>query len=214
MKKAIFYFDGFNFYNGLRDKSSIDPVWKKYYWLDLVKFCNQFLDPLTHELVCVKYFTAPPSSNEKRSRQSAFFKANKIINGNKIEIINGIYQVKKIQCGATCKKTFDYPEEKRTDVSISTTMLLDCFLDKVDLLILISADSDQIPTLEVIKTHFPKKKAKVYFPPERTSADILSKFKPVVYLGGNEDKFKISIMLKEIKDETTSKIYTCPDSWK
>jgi hypothetical protein len=96
MKRVIFYFDGFNFYNGLKDKSAIFPKWKNYYWVDLVKFCNQFIGD-EHSLIKVKYFTAPPSDNKKRSRQSAFFAANMLINGELIEFINVVklFWVKK-----------------------------------------------------------------------------------------------------------------------
>ena len=33
-QKVIVYVDGFNFYYGLKG----DPKWKRYYWLDIVKF--------------------------------------------------------------------------------------------------------------------------------------------------------------------------------
>ena len=75
-KRVIFYFDGFNFYNGLREQSLINPAWKNYYWIDLVKFCEQFITPSDSELVAVKYFTSPPTNLTKRSKQSAFFGAN------------------------------------------------------------------------------------------------------------------------------------------
>ena len=68
--RATFYIDGFNFYNGLKDAIKEDRSWKKYYWLDLVAFANQFLDK-SHELVKVKYFTAPPLDIGKESRQAA-----------------------------------------------------------------------------------------------------------------------------------------------
>jgi len=211
MKRVIFYFDGFNFYNGLKEKSSIESIWKNYYWLDFIKFCDSFLDLSAHELIAVKYFTAPPTNPEKRSRQSALLNANKLINGDKFLVINGIYQNKTIKCGARCKENFQHPEEKRTDVSISTHMLIDCFKNIADIQILISADSDQIPTLDAISTNFPSVKTKVYFPPERSSADILRKYSPIVYLGNNENKFLKSIMPNIVSNEI--KTYTKPISW-
>ena len=44
MKRVIFYFDGFNFYHGLKDKSVKMPAWKNYYRIDLVKFTEHFFD--------------------------------------------------------------------------------------------------------------------------------------------------------------------------
>ena len=59
-----------------------------------------------NELIKVKYFTAPPLNNEKKSKQSALFSAIKLINPNKFEVINGQYLNKTINCMATCKKQF------------------------------------------------------------------------------------------------------------
>jgi len=42
-KKVVFYFDGFNFYNGLKSYSVVNPVWKNYYWIDFIKLCSQFV---------------------------------------------------------------------------------------------------------------------------------------------------------------------------
>ena len=208
--RVTFYFDGFNFYNGLKDKSILDRTWKNYYWLDLVKFCNEFLAE-EHNLVKVKYFTAPPSDDLKRSKQSAFFSANKLLNGDLVEIIKGKYQTKEILC-KICKKIFIGQEEKRTDVNISLNMVMDCVLNKTDILILVSADSDQIPTIQTIKNNFPDKKVKVYFPPQRNSADILSICKPIVFLDDNEDKFKNAVMNTIVTNGI--KNYTRPENWK
>lgn len=60
-KKVVFYFDGFNFYNGFKSFTKSNTDWKKYYWIDFIKFCSQFV--FSHdgqELHKVKYFTAPP----------------------------------------------------------------------------------------------------------------------------------------------------------
>ena len=170
-KRVIFYFDGFNFYAGLKDISTENRIWKNYYWIDLIKFCEQFVYEES-EIVAVKYFTSPPMNKGKKSRQSAFLSANSIINPKKFIIINGHYQNKTVQCNADCKLTFQVPEEKRTDVSIAVNMLIDCFEDKVDTLILVSADSDQVPTIEQIKNKFPRKAIKIYFPPNRQSTEI------------------------------------------
>lgn len=210
MKRVIFYFDGFNFYNGLKDKSKIEPIWKNYYWLDLVKFCNSFLSQ-EHNLIKVKYFTAPPRDDKQRSKQSAFLSANKLLNSDFIEVINGKYLNKEVKC-KICKSSFIAQEEKRTDVNIALSMIMDCVLDNTDILILISADSDQIPTIQTVLKEFPDKKIKVYFPPERNSTDLLSISKPIVFLGSNELKFKNAIMPTIVTDGI--KKYTRPEEWK
>lgn len=89
---------------------------------------------------------------------------------------------------------------------------MDCVTNKADTLVLISADSDQVPTIETIKKHFPDKKVKVYFPPSRHSTDLLHVCKPIVFLGENEQKFKNSMLPNEISID--SKKYYKPEKWK
>ena len=62
-QKVIVYVDGFNFYYGLKG----DPKWKRYYWLDIVKFFELFMRP-DQELIKVKYFSARPDNPEKNAR--------------------------------------------------------------------------------------------------------------------------------------------------
>jgi hypothetical protein len=209
MHRVRFYFDGFNFYNGLKETSIRKPEWKDYYWLNLVRFGEQFF---THnEEVSVKYFTAPPSNEGKRSRQSALFGANKLLNPFHFEIVKGNYQNKRIAC-RKCRNEFEHPEEKRTDVNIAVHMMLDCFQNKVDTLVLVSADSDQVPTIQAIKHHFPDKNLKFYFPPSRKSSEILNLVRNVVFLENNQDKFDAALLPAEVKSEERK--YTRPEKWK
>ena len=60
MKKRVsFYVDGFNFYYGLKAMTKSKPDWRKFYWINLVKLFEEFLNE-DEELVCVNYFTARP----------------------------------------------------------------------------------------------------------------------------------------------------------
>lgn len=214
--RTTFYIDGFNFYHGLVEaRRTISGNWKNYYWIDFVKFARQFLSE-HHDLVSVKYFTAPPLDAGKEARQSALFKANKYINEEKIEIIKGKYYQKSIKCGAICKQRFDIYEEKRTDVNISVEMIGDCAFNKTDLIILLSADSDLVPPLEYIIKNFPEKRLKIIFPPCRKSTDlsrlVKSRGEKVIFLDSNELKLKKAIMTDEI--EVNGKKAVIPPSWK
>ena len=196
MNRVTFYIDGFNFYYGLAASCKQDSSWKKFYWLDTVKFCKSFLST-GQELHKVIYFTASPLDIEKSSRQSSFLNANKLLNGEIFEIIRGKYIEKPIRC-PFCHTDFIRPEEKKTDVNISVRMLEDCINDRTDTFILISADSDLIPPLESIKSNFPSKNIKIYFPPSRYSRDMkdflyLQRKKPVL-LEKNIPRFENAVM--------------------
>lgn len=212
-KKVVFYFDGFNFYNGLKSYINSNANWKNYYWIDFIKLCSQFISPHDGQVLHkVKYFTAPPINIQKRSKQSALFGANKILNGEKFEVINGNYTDKTIDCQATCKQSFTVPVEKCTDVNLALHIIKDCMDKEVDTVVLVTADSDQVPTIKFIKSLFPKIKVKIYFPPNRNSNELKSIINPVVYLENHEDKFKLSKLPFEVKNET--KKYTRPENWK
>jgi len=212
-KKVVFYFDGFNFYNGFKSYINENPDWKNYYWLDFIKLCSQFVNSHDGQVLHkVKYFTAPPINVQKKSKQSALFGANKILNGDKFEVINGHYTDKSIDCHATCKETFKVPVEKCTDVNFALSIIKDCMDGEVDTVVLVTADSDQVPTIKFIKERFPKIKIKLYFPPDRKSNELKGAVNPVVFLENHEEKFKNAKLPFEVKNDT--KKYTRPDNWK
>lgn len=213
MRRVIVYFDGFNFYNGLKEHSGKFQQWLNYYWIDLYKLCQQFFtESEGNDLVEVKYFTAPPSNLQKRSRQGAFFSANQAINGTKVSIHNGHYTKKEIECFALCKEKFTVPEEKCTDVNLALSIVADCLDGIVDTVVLVTADSDQVPTIKMVTSRFPHIKLKVFFPPSRKSADILNRVKQVIFLENHEEKFKASKMPGEVTGG--GKKYTRPTDWK
>ena len=95
-KRVTFYIDGFNFYFGLKRSKMVDSVWREFYWIDIVKLCESFLGE-GQTLEKAIYFTASPLSPQKNSRQSAFLNANKLINGDRFEIVRGQYLDKHIR---------------------------------------------------------------------------------------------------------------------
>ncbi len=214
MKRVTFYVDGFNFYYGIRTAKQIDRKWYKSYWINLVQFFSLFLgEDQTMEKVI--YFTASPLNKEKSRHQSAFLNANKLINGERFEVVRGKYISKEIKC-PNCKYTIIRPEEKKTDVNISIRMMADCIKDASDVIVLVSGDSDLLPPIEFIQHNFPDKKVKVFFPPSIFSRDIAANIKAhkskVVLLEKNYNKFVLSQMSDKVTDGSLS--YTIPEKWK
>ena len=139
-QRVIIYIDGFNFYYGLKT-----APWKKYYWLDIVKLMESFLRP-NQELIAVKYFSARPTDVGKRKRQDAFFQCFK------------------------CHNIIHTYEEKESDVRIATQIVADAFQHNCDLAIIVSADSDMIPAVELAKEA--KINVFIYFPPHQYSSNL------------------------------------------
>lgn len=214
-QRVTFYVDGFNFYYGIKSKKDVDGQWRQAYWIDVVKFFKSFLSD-QQELAKVIYFTASPLDPKKSSRQSAFLNANKVINGDKFEIVRGKYITKQIPC-PYCKHSISRPEEKKTDVNISIRMVGDCVQDQTDIVVLVSADSDLLPPIEFIQKNYKEKKIRVYFPPTIFSKDISKNMQmhkgKVVQLESNLKKFILAKMPDIVEDCKTGKKYTIPTEW-
>ncbi len=212
MGRVTFYIDGFNFYYGIKRSAKADKKWNNAYWIDLVKLCSGLISQ-DDTLEKVVYFTAAPLSTGKSQRQGAFLNANKALNGDKFEVIRGKYLEKHIEC-PYCKGDISRPEEKKTDVNISVRMISDCIHNATDSIVLVSADTDLIPPLELIKTDFSSVKLKVAFPPSNYShdvSDILLKWgKKPILLKNNYKRFENAIMADSIDGGK----YNIPAEWK
>ena len=202
-QRVIVYIDGFNFYYGLKK-----APWKKYYWLDIVKLMESFLRP-NQELVAVKYFSARPTDVGKCKRQDAFFQANK--ENPKFKLILGKYLKKEIEC-FKCHNIIHTYEEKESDVRIATQIVADSYQHNCDLIIIVSADSDMIPALELAKEA--KVNVFVYFPPHQHSSNLatMSCGAPL-QMQRYESKFKKALLPDSIKLSNGFEL-SIPKEWK
>ena len=191
-KKVIAYFDGFNYYEGLRKKG-----WRKYYWQDFVKFVELFLRPY-QELEEVRYFSAIQKQEEKAKRQDKLFQANKT--NPKFSLILGEFRQRikwrNVDCnGRKAGRKIKFWEEKKSDVALASYIIRDVILNKCDIIFLFSADSDITPALDVVQeiTHSIKAiKIIVFFPPGNYSHDLSKRANKIFRLENHEYKFQSS----------------------
>ena len=203
-QKVIVYVDGFNFYFGLRDKK-----WKKYYWLDFVAFFESLLRP--HQiLVEVKYFSAKSTNNAKSERQDLLFSANRL--NPKFKLILGKYLKKDTIC-RNCGSVIHSFEEKETDVRIATNIIADAYNDRCDVSIIVSADSDLVPPIELLREIKPLQKVIVFFPPKRFSSNLNNIADSTKFLEGAKNMFEKAMLPEEIKSPSGYVIIR-PDKWK
>lgn len=156
---VIAYIDGYNLYNGLKAKG-----WDCYYWLDLRRLCLNLLQLLRQQnfisgdytLREVKYFTSKVKGNpERHKKQKVYLEA--LETHSKIYPKYGETRFHLELCD-NCGHKKQTPEEKITDVYLSTEMVADAFNDEYDIALLVSGDIDQVPTIEVIKKNRHAKK--------------------------------------------------------
>lgn len=204
-QKVIVYVDGFNFYYGLKKNHR----WRRYYWLDVVKLFEMFMKP-NQELLCVKYFSAKPDNHDKALRQNAFFQANK--ENPKFQLILGKYIRKNIKC-YNCGYLIQTYEEKESDVRIATQIVNDANNHNCDIAIVVSADSDMIPAIELALTA--ETKVFVYFPPFHHSNSLSNiSTSRVINLERYESRFRQCLLPDTIHLALSDFDLTIPTKWK
>ena len=202
--RVAIYIDGFNFYYGLKSKN-----WKRFYWLDIVKFFENFLKP-NQDLISITYFSAIPLEKGKHDRQDLLFSANKL--NPKFQIELGRYMPKNKKCSNCGNKQKSF-EEKETDVKIAVKMISDVIYDNCDISILVSADSDLVPPINFIREYKPSHKIYIYFPPNRFSSNLNSIANNIKKLDGSFKLFESSLLPDEIELQNGYKIKK-PENWK
>ena len=204
-QRVIVYIDGFNFYYGLK----FTARWRKYYWLDVVKLFESFMRP-NQELIAVKYFSAKPDDIEQSRRQNAFFQANK--ENPKFRLILGKYLKKEITC-FKCKNVIHTYEEKETDVRIATQIVADAYQKNCDVAIVVSADSDMVPAIELATQA--RQKVFVYFPPNQYSSNLASMgIGQPTHLKRYENRFRQSLLPDTVHLVVPNYDLLIPEKWK
>jgi len=166
--------DGFNLYHAIEKfehgKGEFDQTrYQKYKWLCLRTLVRGFILPDQEELVGVHYFTAYPNWDEaKKLRHQTYVNA---VNVRGVDYTLGEFKSKIVECRATCREAFDMREEKQTDVNIATKILE--LAHDYDKLILVTADSDQVPSIRVLKKLHPSKQVFVLPPIGRNSKELV-----------------------------------------
>ncbi len=168
-----------------------------------------FMRP-NQELVAVKYFSARVSDDEKGRRQNAFFQANR--ENPKFQLILGNYLRKEIKC-FNCGNIIRTFEEKESDVRIATQIVADMYKGNCDISIVVSADSDMIPAIELAREA--RHTVFIYFPPNQYSSNLstISNGSPI-HMSRYESRFKNSIMPDIIHLSKSNYDLTIPPRWK
>ncbi len=122
---------------------------------------------------------------EKKIGRIFFFSANKT--NPKFKLIFGKYIEKKVTFGGQEYKTY---EEKQTDVNIAVEVIRNVIKDKCDLTIIVSADSDLLPPIHLIRELESRHKVICFFPPSRYSADLAQNADHIINLNRYEYRFK------------------------
>lgn len=202
MNRVIFFVDGFNLYHAL----DYYKQYHKYKWLNLSKLANCFITKNT-KIENIYYFTALTTWLPKKAkRQQTFIKALELEN---IKIVYGKFKSKDKFC-RLCNRYYKTFEEKQTDVNIAIYLLRLAFENKYDNAIIISGDSDLIPSIKAVKNIFPLKKIGIIIPIGRRSEELkqICDF----HMKMKEKHLKTCLFDREINLGNNKKLI-CPSEW-
>ena len=158
MAKTACYVDGFNLYHAI-DKLEI-PHLK---WLNLMALARTFLRP-GDALDSVMYFTAEMVwDRSKLMRHREFMRALRTVG---VEPIVSKFLTLSKHCRAY-DRYCDFREEKQTDVGFAARVIGDVLTKNIERLILVTADSDQVPTVATVRGLSPNTEVLIACPPGR-----------------------------------------------
>lgn len=172
------FVDGFNLYHALEKFEPAMPVpdpqrYQKYKWLCLTSLMKKFVLTRSETLVGVELFTAYPNwhnTEAKRRRHEIFVSAQKYMG---VEVTFGEFKPKNVTCQAIpgCGRLFQSYVEKQTDINITLSMIRRA--PSYDKAILLTADSDQVPTIALLKSMYPEKRFAAMPPIGRGAKDLI-----------------------------------------
>lgn len=155
--RVIAYIDGFNlYYRALRRTPSLK-------WLDPRAFLSHFLLP-DQELTAIHYYTADVSGKidpQQPERQRAYLRALKTVPTLSIHKSTFLFKsvwrpLAKLPDGVSqlSKEAMVFindSEEKGSDVKLASHIIRDGFLERYDLAMVVSADTDLEEPLRIVK---------------------------------------------------------------
>jgi uncharacterized LabA/DUF88 family protein len=160
------------------------------------------------QLVDIIYFTALATWNlEKVRKHKLFIRANEL---KGVHVVYGEFKKRDKIC-SLCNKKYQTFEEKQTDVNIAIQLFKLSIEDKYDKAIIISGDSDLIPSIHAVRNTFPNKRIGVVIPIGRR-ADAL-KNACDFYMKMKEKHLSSAIMEHRIKINHNEYIEG-PQDWK
>jgi hypothetical protein len=154
-----FYVDGFNLYH------AIDDLKKPYLkWLSLRSLASRVARGHAHVVDRIVFCTAFfPGDFDKRKRHEAY-NAAQIAEG--VQVLLGHTTKEPMSCKA-CDHRWDQPREKETDINLALSIFSDVSSGRVDVVFLVTADTDQAATLRFVRRLYPAIKVVVVTPPGR-----------------------------------------------
>jgi len=200
--RIIVLVDGFNLYHAIDN----NPAYHKYKWLDLVTLAKRII-PNSYSIEDLYYFTSLMKwKPDKMSRHLIFIRA---LETTGVKVIYGEFKLKDRLC-PKCKEEYQGHEEKQTDVNLAISLFSLAIENRYDTALVITGDSDIIPSIKAVRKMFPAKRIGVAIPIGREAEEI--KNVASFYVRLKEKQFKTSLFPDEIDIGDGQKLVK-PSTW-
>jgi uncharacterized LabA/DUF88 family protein len=166
--KTNVYIDGFNLYYGALRKTA-------YRWLDVRNLCSLLLPHNT--IYEVKYFTAHvsarPGDPDQPVRQQLYLRALRTLPGVSVHLGHFLTHEVMMPLVVPPGQRPQYAkviktEEKGSDVNLATHLLHDAHMNRYDIAVVVSNDSDLLEPIKLVRSEL-KKKVGLLNPQKRPS---------------------------------------------
>ena len=227
--KIRVYIDGYNlFYGRLKHKedSNINLRRRKLRWLNPKKLVEQFLHD-EYEIDQINFYTTDVDAlymgDKSPSRQQEYYRA--LMTVENINIIKGrfsknptmmpVYPIKLITnpdgTTAILKHSVLKTEEKRSDVNIAAHLVRDACLNRFDMAVLVSNDSDLLEPLKIL--HELDKKFLILSPHEKYCYDFVKELSTKCMRKIQEKHILTAQFPDEIRDAANTLMAKRPIKW-
>lgn len=204
-KRVIAFIDGYNLYHAMDDAGRHDLK-----WLNLWELCESLIrNDSRADLVGVFYFSAFATwKPEQYARHRQYVAALKSAG---VKTILGNFKKKPRKCNR-CLNEWTAHEEKESDVNIAIHLLDKAHGDEYDEAIVLSADTDLTPAIQMVRHKYKSKTIIAVLPPGRQYVGSL--------IDAASSKIRISFELLakcQFIDQltaTTGEVITIPDKYK
>ena len=169
-RRVACFVDGFNLYHAIDDlnrpQRHQNNQRRKHYlkWLDLWVLAESYIQPSQESLTGVFYFSAyatwlPDAYSRHRQYVAALKQRG-------VQVVLGNFKQKQRTCHR-CGTVWTAHEEKESDVNLAVHLLHHAHLDTYDKAFILTADTDLVPAIQLVRADFPAKDLTALIPQAR-----------------------------------------------
>ena len=201
MSRVCCYVVGFNLYHAIEALGRPEPK-----WLNLMALTCSFLEK-KDTLSRVTYFTAVMKWNPAKALRHREYIAALTASG--VDVVESRFQKNGKYCN-TYDRYCDFYEEKQTDVAFAVRVLSDAQRGVCDRVLLMTADSDQIPLVQEVRERCPAISIEILAPPGRLRqarelCNVASGFKEI-----SPGRLGTCRLARNVPDENGNIVARCP----